>query len=250
MNKNNKQNILLVPSKKNSLQDVAKTLSRYFENVIILDEKQAFKKMADVPVELIFTHYSVSDMTGILFFKKLAVSSAFSLIPTIFVSESQTYDHVLNAFEMGAADFLQPPFKAKDLYHKSLLHLKNRRIIEANQNVQMGNLHLNIQLREVCIDENPITLTETEFKILSYLLLAPHQVVTREEIVTHIWGVDLAKYGRLETQLCNLKKKIHPFSGKIKTINKIGLRLVAEGAIFAQEPMRAGRQPRHRDPHP
>jgi DNA-binding response OmpR family regulator len=229
------QKILIVQTERQKLLDVAEILRTSFTRIVTAPEKQAFAVLEEMQPDLIFTDYSVSDMTGILFFRKLLENPVMGLIPTIFVSESRSYDHRLNAFEIGAADFIHRPFGKEEIQQKSLIHIRNRRYILPDQRVAMANLILDPNLAEVRIDGAKIPLTELEYKVLHCLLTTPRQIITRSEIYASVWGKDMTSTGRLDTQLYNLKKKIKKFRGKIKSVNKIGMRILAEESIFFQE---------------
>jgi two-component system response regulator MprA len=245
-----RQKVLVVQTEKQKLLDITEVLKNQFTKVVTVHEKQALPTIEDLQPDLIFTDYSVSDMTGILFFKKLIENPVIGLIPTIFVSDSRSYDHRLNAFEIGAADFIHRPFSPDEVRRKSLIHIRNRRYINADKSVEMANLVLNPVTSEVKINGAKIALTDLEYKILHCLLTIPRQIITRSEIYEHVWGKDMTSTGRLDTQLYNLKKKIKKFNGKIKSVNKIGMRILAEESIFFQETKKAERPLRLQDPRP
>jgi DNA-binding response OmpR family regulator len=175
-------------------------------------------------------------MSGILLFKKMSLLSNFSLIPVIFVSKTKAYDHRVNAFEMGAADFLTTPFDSERVLEITDSQLKNSRRFLADGTVRIGNMQFHPGSRSVLLDEQKVKLTDLEFKILQYLLITPRNVITRTEICQHVWGDEMVNTGRLDTQLYNLKKKIAAFNGKIKSVNKIGMRVLAGETTFYQAP--------------
>lgn len=216
------------------LAEVAHALKPHFNNVILCSDKDSWHHLED-GVDLVYVEYSVTDMSGILFFKKMSSLPQYSLIPTIFVSKTKAYDHRVNAFEVGAADFLSRPFSASRIVEMTTSHLKNRRRIFEDGSVKIGNLQFYPNSHSVVIDEQKVKLTDLEYKILRYLLVTPKNVITRDEICQHVWGDHMVNTGRLDTQLYNLKKKIAAFNGKIKSVNKIGMRVLAGDTTFYQE---------------
>jgi len=239
--------ILILHGKKQKLTDVLQPVRSHFSRIFVASERT---EISDGDYDLIIVDYSVSDMTGILLYKQLTESHAYSLIPSIFVADTRSYDHRLNSFEMGAADFLTRPIDGEDLIQKCEIHIHNRRRISPDQSIHIGNLSLYPNSDSVIINGKSVALTQLEYKILHFLLSTPRQVVARSEIYEHVWGPDLASSGRLDTQLYNLKKKLAGFNGKIKSVNKVGMRILISESTFSQEQKKGAQQSQSPGPRP
>jgi DNA-binding response OmpR family regulator len=216
------------------LAEVRNILIKHVQNVTISSESQSWSHL-EGGADLVYAEYSVTDMKGILFLKKMTADPRYCLIPTIFVSRTKAYDHRVNAFEIGAADFISRPLAEDQVVAMTKSQLENRRRIFENGSVRVGNMFFDPSSHSVLIEGEKIKLTELEFKILRYLLVTPKNVITRDEICNEVWGGVLSTTGRLDTQLYNLKKKISHFNGKIKSVNKIGMRVLAGETTFYRE---------------
>lgn len=243
--------VLIIQGKTARLGDVYEILKQNCNHVLCASS------LAEIPAQdfdIIFVDYSVVDMTSILVYKKLIQGeqqpSALGLVPAIFVADTKSYDHRLNSFEIGAADFITRPLEANDILEKCQLHIKNRRRIFKDHSIHIGNLCLYPNAQTVTVSGETITLTQLEYKILHFLLSTPRQVVTRTEIYENVWGPSHSTTGRLDTQLYNLKKKLSKFNGKIKSVNKVGMRILTADSTFSQEPKKAARQSPPREPRP
>lgn len=239
--------ILIIHGKSQVLVDLYPPLKAHCALTISASN---FEEVPDHDFDLIIVDYSVSDMTGILLYKKINQAAKHSLVPAIFVADSKSYDHRLNAFEMGAADFISRPFEKKNLIKKCLLHIKNRRRIAEDKSIHIGNLSLYPGAESVLINGDDIALTHLEYKILHCLLSTPRQVVSRSEIYEQVWGPAFLSSGRLDTQLYNLKKKLVKFNGKIKSVNKVGMRILIAESTFSQEPKKTDPQSQLPEPRP
>jgi DNA-binding response OmpR family regulator len=224
--------------------EVAKALRPHYHNMILSNEINFWNHLKQ-GVDLVFLEYSVTDMSGILLFKKMSLLPEFSLIPVIFVSKTKAYDHRVNAFEMGAADFLVAPFNDERVLEMAASQLLNCRRFLPDGSVKIANMQFHPSSRSVWVDGQKVKLTDLEFKILQYLLITPRNVITRTEICQHVWGSEMVNTGRLDTQLYNLKKKISAFNGKIKSVNKIGMRVLAGDTTFYQAPQKPVLQSLH-----
>lgn len=238
--------ILVVHGELQHPQDLIQILQTNFNKVTTLSKPQALPH--DIP-DLLVVDYRVHDMTGILLYRNLILRPELSLTPAIFVSHTTSQDHRLNAYELGAADYLTRPLKSSELLKKCHLHFQQQRRILQDHSVHIGNLSLFPETEEVFVAGNPVSLTKYEYKILSYLLSTPRQIVSRSEIYENVWGPNHTSSGRLDTQLYNLKKKLGGFNGKIKSVNKVGMRVLLSDSTFSQEAARPAPQPLPQVPH-
>jgi two-component system phosphate regulon response regulator PhoB len=88
-----------------------------------------------------------------------------------------------------------------------------------------SGLSVNFKRVEVLVDEKPIVLTATEFKILSFLIRSPGSVFTRSQIVKAVHGENYAVTDRtIDFQMVGLRKKLLNYGDKIETIRGIGYR--------------------------
>lgn len=243
--------ILAIQTSRQQLQDACKILQPRCLDLLSVASAQ---EIPNLDFDLILVEYAVADMTSVLIYKNLVASlpqqSPWGLAPAIFIADTRTYDHRLNAFEIGAADFIARPLEERDLLKKCGMHIKNRRRFSEDQCVHIGNLSLNPLTQTVKVEQNIVNLTQLEYKILHFLVMSPRPVVTRTEIYEHVWGSPMTSTGRLDTQLYNLKKKIAKFNGKIKSVNKVGMRILMAESTFSQEAKKADPPPPSPGPRP
>jgi DNA-binding response OmpR family regulator len=230
-----KYKIMVVQTDQQKLEDLIGILESSFASVVAAPAKRASATLQNFGPDLIITYYSTADMAGILFFKKLAALADVSLVPTIFIADSQVYDHRLNAYELGAVDFIQRPLDKDKISKKCLGHILQGRAVRPGDKITVGNLTVDLNSKEVRVQNLVISLTTLEYKVLHCLLTSPRPIVTRSEIYQAVWKQDLSSTGRLDTQLYNLKKKLINFDGKIKSVNKVGMRILTNESIFVQE---------------
>lgn len=239
--------VLVIQGASERLNDVITALRPSFPQIQVTTNME---EVQNQDYDIVFVDYSVLDMSSILLYKKLVQNGCLSLIPSVFIADTKGYDHRLNAFEMGAADFLTRPLDENAILDKCRMHIKNRRRITEDQSIHIGNLSLHPGLQRVLINGEETPLTQLEYKILHFLLSTPRQVVTRTEIYESVWGPTLTSSGRLDTQLYNLKKKLAKFNGKIKSVNKVGMRILIGDSTFSQEPKKKAPRSQTQDSRP
>ena len=101
-----------------------------------------------------------------------------------------------------------------------------------------GRLSLNLNSREVLVNNRPMALTGREFELLLRLLEAGGRVVTREALITGIWGNEQYNVGVLEANVHRLRRKLAamlPNHELLDTIRGVGYRLAKDAKPEARE---------------
>ena len=123
---------------------------------------------------------------------------------------------------IGADDYITKPFKPSLLNPKCLELLKRNKKIEINQ-IKSGNILLDLDKHILVIEEDNITLTDKEFKLLHYLMKNQGIVLSREKILDTLWGYDYYGDGRaVDTYIKRLRKRLGNYSYYIQTVVKTG----------------------------
>ena len=137
--------------------------------------------------------------------------------------------------ENGADDYLTKPFGIMELAAriKALLRRSGRSASDsASDKITAGGITVNTSLREVSRDGRPIELTLKEYELLLYLLKNRARVVSREELLTKVWGIDFVGETRtLDMHIGPLRKKLSDDAENahlIKTVRGVGYRFIGE----------------------
>ena len=137
--------------------------------------------------------------------------------------------------ENGADDYLTKPFGIMELAAriKALLRRAGRNSSGTeSETITAGGITVNTALREVSIGNTPVELTLKEYELLLYLIKNRSRVVSREELLAKIWGVDFVGETRtLDMHIGTLRKKLGDEAENshiIKTVRGIGYRFIGE----------------------
>ncbi len=136
--------------------------------------------------------------------------------PIIIISVSNDTPKKVAGLELGADDYLGKPFLFDELYARIQAVLR-RPPIQNSCILAFGDLTLDTNKQRVTRGKDAIYLTKKEFSLLEYLMKHAGAVVSRGEIMEHIWDANLDPFSNtIETHILNLRKKLH--SGNRKKI--------------------------------
>jgi two-component system OmpR family response regulator len=131
-------------------------------------------------------------------------------VPILFLSALDNTEDKVRGLTIGGYDYVTKPFSLEEL----IARLRNilRRVgalRDEPRRLRFADLELDEDTLEISRAGETIELTGTELRLLRYLMLNPRRVLTREQLLDHVWGYDFDGYPRvLETYISYLRKKI------------------------------------------
>jgi DNA-binding response OmpR family regulator len=148
--------------------------------------------------------------------------------PIIFISADETHENKIQSFQKGGVDFISRSLDPQEI--KLRLINKVKFFVEQSGYFQLGNLHLQMKILLVSINNKPIDLTLIEFRLLGHILRAYPQVLTRGDLLEKVWEDELVRPGTINTHLTNLKSKIAKWNYLIKVREENVLVLPRDGS--------------------
>jgi two-component system response regulator RegX3 len=141
-------------------------------------------------------------------------------------------DRVLG-LELGADDYVTKPFSTAELLSRVRAILRRRELdrgLGAIAVRQLGGLHIDLGRQEVLVDGARVHLTLSEFKVLALLAEQPESVVSRRELMQHLWASEhVGDEHACEVHISNLRRKIEPDPTqpqRLLTVRGLGYKLV------------------------
>jgi two-component system, OmpR family, response regulator RegX3 len=141
-------------------------------------------------------------------------------------------DRVLG-LETGADDYVTKPFSMAELTSR-VRALLRRRALDRSRSAgirTVGALRLDVNRHAATIDERPLQLTPSEYRLLTLLASEPGRVFTREELVRHLWQSDfLGDRRAIDVHISNLRRKLEPNPReplRLITVRGAGYKLMA-----------------------
>ena len=147
--------------------------------------------------------------------------------PVLVLSSKDSMDSKLALLRGGADDYMTKPFNLEELLARANILTKRSEL--TGQNLTYKSLRLDTDNYQAYIDNLPLALTKTEFKILELLISNPKQVFTKENLYEYSQGdYYLATDNSINVHISNLRKKIKKYNKEdyIETVWGIGFKLI------------------------
>jgi two-component system OmpR family response regulator len=193
--------------------------------------REALAAAASFKPHLMVLDVMLPDMEGFEVATRLGAQRAG--VPIIFLTARDSTEDKVRGLSGGGDDYMTKPFSLEELVARirTILRRTGQATPESGRLV-FADLELDEESREVARGGNPIELTATEYRLLRYLMLNPRRVMTRAQLLDHVWNYDFGGDGRvLETYISYLRKKLDAHGPSlIKTVRGVGYALRAPRA--------------------
>ncbi len=174
--------------------------------------------------DLIIMDVMMPELDG---FSAAAEIKKISPVPVLMLSaRGEEYDKI-HGFELGADDYVVKPFSPKELMLRvnAIMNRVRPAPAQARQTESFGGLTIDFSARVVTVDGNRAELSPKEYELLSYMVKNKGLALTREMLLTNVWGYDFYGDDRtLDTHIKLLRRRLGPYSKCIVTLRGVGYR--------------------------
>lgn len=145
-------------------------------------------------------------------------------LPIIVLTARDGVDDTVGSLEQGADDYVTKPFRFEELLARIRLRLRDDTGAEPTV-LSAGTVSLDLRSRRAAVDGRTIDLTAREFALLETFMRHPGQVLSRAQLLSHVWGYDFDPGSNVvDVYVRYLRQKVGP--DVITTIRGMGYRLV------------------------
>lgn len=184
--------ILLVEDEKKLADTIQAGLGEHdYEVTIAYNGLDGKKMFLDNAYDLIILDINLPFINGYELCKLIRETD--ERVPIILLTAMNFTDNKIEGFELGADDYITKPFEFRELIAriKALLRRSDLRVdAEEEKLLQIADLEMNLDNKEVRRGEKKIMLTAKEFQLLEYLLRNKEKVVSRADIAKNVWEID------------------------------------------------------------
>ena len=154
-------------------------------------------------------------------------------VPVLFLTARDATEDKVRGLTIGGDDYVTKPFSLEELVARIRAVLRRAQgTTPASERLVFEDLEMDEEAHEVCRAGHAVDLTPTEFALLRYFLLNPRRVLSKEQILDHVWHYDFGGDASIvETYMSYLRKKIETDGPRLlHTVRGVGyvLRLPKE----------------------
>ena len=215
-------------------QDIGELLQEYFEQFQI-ELKTALTPSAGLKIlntehpKCLILDVMLPEMDGFTLLKKIR---ELSNIPIIMLTARGDVTDRIVGLEIGADDYLPKPFEPRELMARcqSLVRRANVNVVESTS-IRFRGIEINIQNKQVLIDNKMCNLTSMEYETLTLLATNPGKVFSRDDLLNEIKGIDTELFSRsIDIMVSRLRQKIKNEQNRqfIQTVWGRGYQFVGE----------------------
>jgi DNA-binding response OmpR family regulator len=212
--------------------DIADLLRHYLDRAghavtVVASGAEVMRQTRALGPDLIVLDLMLPGMDGLLVCQALRQEPATAAIPIIMVTARGEEAERVRGLEFGADDYVTKPFSPKELVARVAALLRRVDRSAQPQNVlQYGPLTIDSDRHRVLIDGVEVRLTAKEFLLLRYLVEHRGRVLSRDLLLTDVWGYQYTGGTRtVDVHVRRLREKLPALSRAIATVKQFGYRL-------------------------
>ncbi|MBQ8519085.1 MAG: response regulator transcription factor [Agathobacter sp.] len=188
-----------------------------FENA-----KEFYRKVEESVPDLVLLDVMLPDESGYDIVKKLRKMPITKKLPVIMVTAKTSEIDMIKGLDDGADDYIKKPFSIMELISR-VKALLRRTSSEEMKVLQLDELHIDHERHAVHVGEKAIELTFKEYELLRLLVSNVGVVMSRENIMIHVWGTDFEGESRtVDMHIKTLRQKLGDMGSRIKTVRNVG----------------------------
>lgn len=188
-----------------------------------INGKQAVEAAVTWQPDIIVLDVMLPDMNGFSITKKLRSMDVNT--PVLFLTARDETQDKITGLTVGGDDYVTKPFSLDEILARLQAILRRSSAQETHASViKVGELEINEDAHEVIVNGTIVDLSPTEYQLLRYLAVNANRVLTKAQILDHVWEYDFnGEMGIVESYVSYLRKKLDPVSSKPLITTKRGV---------------------------
>jgi DNA-binding response OmpR family regulator len=214
-------------------RDIAELVERYLEKAgfgveLLASGSEALSAIAARPPDLLILDLMLPHVDGLDVCRSVRANAATAEIPIIMLTARAEESERIVGLELGADDYIAKPFSPNELVARvRALLRRSRRESPVTAQVTYGRIVVDSERHTVVVDGAAATLTAKEFLLLSYLLAHRGRVLSRDTLLTDVWGYTYTGGTRtVDVHVRRLREKLPPLIDALVTIKQFGYKLL------------------------
>ena len=220
------QKILIIEDEPDIRKTLEYNISREGYEVICASSlSEGRQKLESASFTLLLLDLMLPDGSGLDLCRELKQDKSLSSMPIIILTAKDDEVDKVVGFELGADDYVTKPFSVRELILRVKAVLKRGERKSDNMEVQrqFGELKIDVDSHEVFVNDDQVSLTALEFKLLRQLVDRRGRVQSRDQLLSDVWGYSSDVTTRtVDTHIKRLREKLGDMGKYVQTIRGVG----------------------------
>lgn len=205
----NKGPRILIVDDEPSIRDLLTTSLRFagFGVRAVSNGAQTISAVLEEEPDLIILDVMLPDMNGFSVTKRLRTAGYTA--PILFLTAKDETEDKITGLTIGGDDYVTKPFSLDEIVARIRAILRRTIHEEEDAVISVGPLEMDQDTHEVTVGGKSVELSPTEFKLLRYMMLNPNRVLSKTQILDHVWEYDFnGDAGIVESYISYLRRKL------------------------------------------
>jgi two-component system alkaline phosphatase synthesis response regulator PhoP len=215
--------------------DIAQLIEHYLQRaghevVRVSSGTEVMPRLRRHPADLVILDLMLPGMDGLLVCQAIRAEPSTAAIPIIMLTARGEESDRVSGLELGADDYVTKPFSPKELSARVTALLRRSTRTAATPSVlRYGPITIDADRHHVSINGDEVRLTAKEFLLLQYLVQHRGRVLSRDLLLTDVWGYQYTGGTRtVDVHIRRLREKMPVLAGAIETIKQFGYKLAEQ----------------------
>ena len=215
-------------------RDIAELVERYlhkagFATELLSSGRDALKALADRPPDLLILDLMLPHVDGLEICRAARNHSRTAAVPIIMLTARGDESERIVGLEIGADDYIAKPFSPNELVARVRALLRRTQRQPEAGNIAYGPIHVDSERHVVSSSGTAVALTAKEFLLLEYLLRHRGRVLSRDVLLTDVWGYKYTGGTRtVDVHVRRLREKLPALGDALVTVKQFGYKLLEE----------------------
>ena len=198
-----------------------------FMPIAAADAEDAQKILDDKLTDLILLDWMLPGMSGAEWARRLKKEALYQEIPIILLTARGEEEDKVRGLEIGADDYMTKPFSPKELVARIRAVLRRSGKTQGQPQIVMGDLILDTEQHRLSINDKPVEVSPTEFRLMHFFMTHPNKVYSRSQLLDQVWGRSVYIEERtIDVHIRRLRKILEEFGREdiVQTVRGFGYR--------------------------
>jgi len=215
-------------------RDIAELVERYlqkagFSTEVLASGRDALKAIADRPPDLLVLDLMLPGVDGLEICRAARNDARTAAIPIIMLTARAEESERIVGLEIGADDYIAKPFSPNELVARVRALLRRTQRQPAARDISYGAIHVDTERHVVSSSGTAVALTAKEFLLLEYLLRHRGRVLSRDVLLTDVWGYKYTGGTRtVDVHVRRLREKLPALGDALVTVKQFGYKLLED----------------------